>query len=464
VPSKASAEGTAAAQDAIVQAQALGIGSGSPIYNDMEAFPLNSTNNSAVLAFLAAWTTALHAGGYVSGVYSSSDSGIALLASKAGTAFLEPDDLWIANWNGQQSTSDPNVAGALWGAHQRLHQYSGGHNATYGGFTLDIDGDYLDGATAGGTLTPSLTPKARISPMANGSVQIHASWLGEPGIAAWQLYGADSPSGLVPLGPATTGGASTLITVHSQLAFFAVQALGSTGQLLGASSLQATPAHLAIYGRSVFVPAHGLAGLPVGCFTTAPCSVTTTISIGSAVLASTGPEGIPWGGGGLVYFKLSPAGRARLAAAPHHHLVVRVTERDVSGAKTTTTLNLVSYVTKGRAPRRSLTSSSSLKLVGATAFVLRHSVGGILAGCPTVTPCRVTTKLTAAGSTIASTGPEYLGAHELGYLIFKLTGRGRSLLTKAKGNQLGATVTVSGAAATGAGVQASGHVVLVSYS
>ncbi len=459
VPGKAAAEGTAAAQDAIAQAQALGIGPGSPIYDDMEAFPLGTTNNKAVLAYLAAWTNALHAGGYVSGVYSSSDSGIQLLAAQTTTSFVEPDDIWVANWNNQKSTTDPNLPSTDWDAHQRLHQYQGGHSETYGGTTLDIDSDYLDGATDGGTVTPALIPTAKVSPMADGSVQIHASWAGEPGITAWQLYAGDIPAPLTPLGPPTTGGASTLITVHSALAYYAVTALGPAGALLGTSTLVATPPHLSIYGRSAFVPGHGLAGVPVGCFTAGPCRVTATISIGSAVLASTGPESVPADGGGIVYFKLTPAGRTRLTAAPHRRLLVRVKVRDVSGTSATTTLNLTPFTTKGRAPRRSLTGSPSLKLIGATDFVFRHSLGGVLAACLSTTPCRVSTKITAAGSTIASTTPEFLGAHELGYLSFKLTGHGRALLTKSKGNQLGATVTLSGL-----GVRASGHVVLVSFS
>ncbi len=63
----ASSQGTAAAEDAVVHAQAIGIGAGNPIYDDMESYNRTSTNTSAVLAFLSGWTTQLHAEGYVSG-------------------------------------------------------------------------------------------------------------------------------------------------------------------------------------------------------------------------------------------------------------------------------------------------------------------------------------------------------------------------------------------------------------
>jgi hypothetical protein len=165
---KAQAEGAAAASDAVAHAQSIGIGPGSPIYYDMEAYPRGGTNSSAVLTFLAAWTAQLHADSYVSGVYSSGASGIADLVSKVGTGYLEPDDLWIADWNHQQTTSDSYVPSADWAAHQRLHQYSGGHNETHGGVKINIDGDYLDGATAGGSVTIGTRPANTAPPSVGG--------------------------------------------------------------------------------------------------------------------------------------------------------------------------------------------------------------------------------------------------------------------------------------------------------
>ena len=145
----AGSQGTAAANDAVEDARLVGLGPGTPIYFDMEAYTQTTSATSATLTFLAAWTTRLHALGYVSGVYSSSSSGIADLADAYGTGYTEPDDLWIANWNGRQNTSDPEVPASAWSQHQRIHQYSGGHNETYGGVTINIDSDYVEGATAG---------------------------------------------------------------------------------------------------------------------------------------------------------------------------------------------------------------------------------------------------------------------------------------------------------------------------
>lgn len=147
--SQATSQGAAAALDAVAQASAVAIGPGSPIYFDMESYSRTASATAATLAFLEAWTNKLHALGYLSGVYSSSSSGIADLADAIGSGYTEPDDLWIANWNGSQTTTDPVVPSNAWTPHQRIHQYEGGHNETYGGTTINIDSDYVDAATVG---------------------------------------------------------------------------------------------------------------------------------------------------------------------------------------------------------------------------------------------------------------------------------------------------------------------------
>jgi hypothetical protein len=179
--STAASQGSEAANDAVNQARIAGIGEGSPIYFDMESYSRTSSASNATLTFLAAWTARLHALGYVSGVYSSGASGIADLAAKYGSSYLEPDALWFANWNGRASAaSDPYVPAGAW-AGNRIHQYAGGHDETYGGVTIDIDNDYVEGGTAGGT-SASDNPRGSFelagSP-APGQVQI-SGWAFDP--------------------------------------------------------------------------------------------------------------------------------------------------------------------------------------------------------------------------------------------------------------------------------------------
>jgi Domain of unknown function (DUF1906) len=147
--SQATAQGAAAAVDAVEEAGAVAMGPGSPIYFDMESYSQTSSASAATLAFLEAWTQKLHSLGYLSGVYSSSASGIEDLAGQVGSGYELPDDLWIANWNGQQNTADPVVPASAWNPHRRIHQYRGGHNETYGGITINIDNNYVDGETVG---------------------------------------------------------------------------------------------------------------------------------------------------------------------------------------------------------------------------------------------------------------------------------------------------------------------------
>jgi hypothetical protein len=147
--SQATAQGAAEASDAVAQAASLGIGPGSPIYNDMESYTQTTSASAATLAYLEAWTEKLHSLGYVSGVYSSSASGIEDIAGQIGSGYNLPDQLWFANWNGQANAADPYVPASAWAQHQRIHQYRGGHDESYGGVTINIDNNYVDGATVG---------------------------------------------------------------------------------------------------------------------------------------------------------------------------------------------------------------------------------------------------------------------------------------------------------------------------
>jgi hypothetical protein len=180
--STATTQGTEAATDAVAQARIAGIGEGSPIYFDMESYSRTSSASNATLSFLAAWTARLHVLGYQSGVYSSGASGIADLAAKYGSTYLSPDEIWFANWNGRASAaSDPYVPATAWVGH-RIHQYNGGHDETYGGVTINIDNNYVEGATAGGGTSSNDNPRGSfdvVSSPAPGQVQV-SGWAFDP--------------------------------------------------------------------------------------------------------------------------------------------------------------------------------------------------------------------------------------------------------------------------------------------
>jgi hypothetical protein len=186
-------QGVAAARDAVAQAQARGIGAGNPIYDDMEYYSRTSTNTSAVMSFLSGWTSQLHSQGYRSGVYSNDNSGIADLVARYGSGYPEPDIIWFANWNDTFNTISGYVPAGEWSNHQRVHQYLGGYNRTYGGVTLNIDGDYVDAATAaagtGASVAgpPPSAPANSAPPTISGTARAgqtltehHGAWSGNP--------------------------------------------------------------------------------------------------------------------------------------------------------------------------------------------------------------------------------------------------------------------------------------------
>jgi len=146
--SKAVAEGEAAGADAVTDAKYFGLGAGSPIYYDMEAYDGSQSCTNAVLAFLGGWDRTVTAKGYLTGVYSSQDSGIddmqkAAAANKAG--FTKPDAIWIARWDGKATLQDGTLD---WALGDREKQYAGNLYATVGGITLNIDKDVVAGPMA----------------------------------------------------------------------------------------------------------------------------------------------------------------------------------------------------------------------------------------------------------------------------------------------------------------------------
>lgn len=151
-----------AADDAAAQAAALGFTAGSVLYYDLEAYP--ATDSAAAVAFMSAWTQEIHKQGYLSGIYSSENSGIADLIAHRG-AIAEPDVIDVANWNGQ-ADSDPGADPSGYWAGRRVHQFLGDSNdsPTYGGVTIDIDQDYANlVATQCDMLVVPATPSASAS-------------------------------------------------------------------------------------------------------------------------------------------------------------------------------------------------------------------------------------------------------------------------------------------------------------
>jgi len=168
----AGAQAATEANDAATLADLLGIGTGSPIYYDLEAYSTTDPIcTAAVQSFISAWVGTLHARGYSAGFYSSMASGMRdQVAVYQHAGYNTPDTIWFARYQVPPVVTldgQPYIPDTMWANHQRHKQYKGGHPETYGpfspGITINIDSDVSDGPVVGygvRSQTP-LPPKKR---------------------------------------------------------------------------------------------------------------------------------------------------------------------------------------------------------------------------------------------------------------------------------------------------------------
>jgi hypothetical protein len=290
---------------------------------------------------------------------------------------------------------------------------------------------------------PNTAPNIAAAANNDGTTQLYASWNGASTVSSWRVLAGPSAGSLSQLMTARKGGFETGMSANTGMPVFEVQALGSKGQVLATSGAASVGPHIGISGRSAFVSSSGVGGLPAVCLNSSTCHIAVTITNGRTVIAKTGSEQVPAGAGGIIYFTLTGTGRSLLAHARNHRLLVHMTGQDVSTLKFSRYITLVPFSTSGAAPARTASQSPSLQILGLTDFVSSNGVGGILAQCLASTPCHTKTTVSVGKTVVASTGSELLGARSVGYLIFSLTSAGRSMLEHARGNQLGAAVTIS---------------------
>ncbi|MCW2835180.1 MAG: hypothetical protein JWN68_3133, partial [Nocardioides sp.] len=158
----ARAQGVVEADKNAADAAALGIGPGSTLWYDLEAFDLTNTRcRESALTFTSGWVTRIKELGHVAGFYSSASSGIKMLddarVQRPGQ-FALPDRIWIARWDGVANTSTTYISEDGWRPGNRMKQYRGGHNETWGGVTINIDSNYLELSGSGGAPPPAPAP------------------------------------------------------------------------------------------------------------------------------------------------------------------------------------------------------------------------------------------------------------------------------------------------------------------
>ncbi|MBO4206468.1 glycoside hydrolase domain-containing protein [Micromonospora echinofusca] len=188
-PATARSQGATRATSAVSAAQALGIPTGSVLYNDIEHYPSSDSCRAAVLSYLSGWTERLHALGYLSGMYSSGSSGVRdLCGAYHDTRYTRVDHLFFGWWNGVADTDAGDYCPDTYYAdHQRIHQYTGDSYETWGGVRIYIDRDYLDVST--GSTTPPPSFSVTLDNTTTGRFTASANW----GTSAYssQRFGAD---------------------------------------------------------------------------------------------------------------------------------------------------------------------------------------------------------------------------------------------------------------------------------
>ncbi len=121
---------------------------GSTLWYDLEGYDNSNRHcRESALAFLSGWTYQIRRLKYVSGVYSSVGSGILDLdraRANGRTDILLPDSIWLARWDGVANTSSSYISESGWRPGNRVKQYRGGHDETWGGVRINIDSNRLD--------------------------------------------------------------------------------------------------------------------------------------------------------------------------------------------------------------------------------------------------------------------------------------------------------------------------------
>jgi photosystem II stability/assembly factor-like uncharacterized protein len=157
-------QGRQEAEDASEKAATMGLTQGglggTVIYYDLEVFGgASETCRKATASFMNGWVERLNELGNIAGGYGAHNSYV----EDWVTILHVPDVVWAASWYTNIYDSWASVNGitwlnGLWTNHQRLRQYTGGHNETWGSIKFNIDSDVADGVVALPPVNPLTNP------------------------------------------------------------------------------------------------------------------------------------------------------------------------------------------------------------------------------------------------------------------------------------------------------------------
>lgn len=145
----ANTEGRLEADSAVSAMTSLGFLGEKIIYYDLEGFSGASDEcRTTAKSFIQGWVQRLHELGMKAGGYGGACSSY---INDWATISPIPDDVWIASWYTDKYDPDagvwdvPCVSSGYWNDHQRIRQYAGGHNETWGSLRMNIDSNAING-------------------------------------------------------------------------------------------------------------------------------------------------------------------------------------------------------------------------------------------------------------------------------------------------------------------------------
>ena len=174
-------EGVDNANQAMAKMYELGLtdanGHGGVVYYDLEYYVGDTACQNATRSFFEGWNARLHQLGALSGAYGASchywstnnpPQNLSNLANLTNRL----DAVWIAKYISTPYFYNPSVSvwgiascfpDSLWAQNQRLRQYTGGHNETWGGYTINIDSNVLQGPVVFPAIGDTLAPQTTLS-------------------------------------------------------------------------------------------------------------------------------------------------------------------------------------------------------------------------------------------------------------------------------------------------------------
>jgi hypothetical protein len=142
-----------------------------------------------------------------------------LLASSQGNTLSLPGGDWLMGYGGLPNFTEYDFSG-----HVLL-------DGTLGKNVQDFR-TYLSPWSA----TPTSAPSLLARPAGSGAVSVAVSWNGATNVASWRVLAGASSGALAPVAGAAKSGFQTTIAVRAAGPYFAVQALDSSGAVLGTSA------------------------------------------------------------------------------------------------------------------------------------------------------------------------------------------------------------------------------------